>query len=124
MTNPSEKHSIKLEGIEVSAPIGYYPEEQKTGTDFIIDLEISTDFSGARAEDDIKETINYEDLVKVIKMEMAVPSKLIEHAAHRIVKGIFELSPMVNHLRLELKKQHPSLELKTGSANIIIEYDR
>ena len=122
MINPSEKHYIKLEGIEVSAPIGYYPEEQKTGTQFIVNIEIETDFSGAEAEDDIAETVNYEALVKVINTEMAQPAKLIEHVAYRIKKELFRLLPRVNYLRLEIKKMHPSLELKTASATIIIEY--
>ncbi|QEC53249.1 dihydroneopterin aldolase [Anseongella ginsenosidimutans] len=122
MINPSEKHYIKLEGIEVSAPIGYYPEEHKTGTQFIVNIEIATDFSGAESEDDIKETVNYEDLVKVVKTEMAQPAKLIEHVAYRIRKELFRLLPPVHYLRLEIKKQHPSLELKTAYATVIMEY--
>lgn len=122
MANPAERHYIKLEGIEVSAPIGYYPEERQTGTDFIVSLEIAADFSGTEAKDDIAETVNYEDLAKVIKNEMAVPAKLIEHTAHRIKREILALSPAVRSLRLELKKLHPSLALKTESASIVIEY--
>lgn len=122
MANPSEQHSIKLEGIEISAPIGYYPEEQQTGTDFIVNVEIATDFSGTETGDDIAETINYEDLAKVIKNEMAIPAKLIEHTAHRIKRKLLALSPSMRYLRLELKKLHPSLALKTASASIVIEF--
>lgn len=122
MAHPSEKHRIALEGIEISAPVGYYPEEQKTGTSFLIDVEIETDFSGTESEDDIHQTINYEALIRIVKSEMSVPSKLIEHAGHRVKNGIIRLSDSISYIRLELKKQHPSLELKTASANIIIEY--
>ncbi|HYH56542.1 MAG TPA: dihydroneopterin aldolase [Anseongella sp.] len=122
MAHPSERHRIVLEEIEVLAPVGYYTEEQKIGTLFLVNLEIETDFSGTEAEDELHRTVNYEDMVAVIRTEMAAPAKLIEHAAHRIKNGIIRLSPSVSYIRLELKKQRPVLALRTASANIIIEY--
>ena len=122
MAHPSERHRIVLEEIEVLAPVGYYTEEQKIGTLFLVNLEIETDFSGTEVEDELHRTVNYEDMVAVIRTEMAVPAKLIEHAAHRIKNGIIRLSPSVSYIRLELKKQRPVLALRTASANIIIEY--
>ena len=122
MAHPSERHRIVLEEIEVLAPVGYYTEEQKIGTLFLVNLEIETDFSGTEVEDELHRTVNYEDMVAVIRTEMAAPAKLIEHAAHRIKNGIIRLSPSVSYIRLELKKQRPVLALRTASANIIIEY--
>src|SRR3546814_14068303 len=85
--NLTERHFIRLEGIEVSAPIGYYPEERQLGVDFIISLEVVTDFSEAASHDRLEDTINYEELVEAVKTGMAGPAKLIEHAAYRIKRS-------------------------------------
>lgn len=124
MATPSEKHSIRLEGIEVTAPVGYYAEERETGVPFLITLELCTDFSGTEMTDDITHTINYEEIVRLIRDEMAVPAKLIEHVAYRIKNKLTGLFPSIISLRLELRKLHPPLELKTAAATVVIDYTK
>lgn len=117
-----ETHFIELENVEVMAPLGYYPEEQRTGNRFLVNIRVETDFSGTETDDDIGRTLNYEHLVSIIRSEMTPPARLIEQVACRIRNRILELPGVTGLVRIEIKKQHPSLELKTGSANIIIEY--
>lgn len=124
MVAATERHFIRLEGIEVHAPVGFYPEERKSGVSFLVNLEIQTDFSMAGGEDNMAGTINYEDLVTVVQREMAKPAKLIEFSASRIKDELFRLFPAITSLRLELRKQHPPLALKTASATIVIECEK
>jgi len=124
MTGPSEKHAIRLEGIQVNAPVGYYSHERENGVAFLVNMEVGTDFSRAGLGDEIADTINYEDLVAVVKKEMSKPAKLIEYAACRIKEELLRLFPAISYLRLELQKQAPPLALKTASATIVITYNR
>lgn len=42
----------------------------------------------AMVTDELEDTLNYAEMVDIIKAEMAKPSKLIEHAAGRIAKAL------------------------------------
>lgn len=98
---------ITLEGLEFFAHHGYYREEQKIGNKFAVDITIITDLSEAAAHDELKETINYETLYKLIRHEMGEPTKLLEHLGKRIIDTVFSNFSNVNEIEVSVSKYNP-----------------
>ena len=81
-------HKILVEGIKIYAYHGCLAEEGKIGTNYIVDVTMETDFTEAAKTDDLSKTIDYVIVYNVVKAEMAIRSKLIEHVGMRIVKRL------------------------------------
>ncbi len=100
---------IGLEGIRLRGPHGYYPEEQLLGTTFIIDLSVSTAVVNAGQQDDLQQTVNYETLYRLLKIEMKEPTQLIETLALRILHRIKEQFPAIEGAEIRLRKCNPPM---------------
>jgi 7,8-dihydroneopterin aldolase/epimerase/oxygenase len=98
---------IKIEGMEFWAFHGVLPEEQKTGNKFIVDIELETDFSAAAVSDDLDGTVDYSNVYELVKKEMEVPSKLIEHTAKRIYDTVKSNHIKIRKLAVIVKKFRP-----------------
>ena len=96
--------TVALEGLEFFAYHGYYEEERTIGNRYAVDITVSADFSEAAQNDRLRSTINYEDLYRIVKEEMAVPSRLLEHIAQRIIKRTYERYPNVEWVEVGLSK--------------------
>ena len=114
------KTSIEL-SIRLYAYHGVLPQEQKVGNYFTIKLFITYPFEQAMASDDLNDTISYADLAEIIQAEMAVPSKLLEHAAGRIITAIQVRYPQITAGKITLTKENPPIPADT-TASIIIEW--
>ncbi|HAL64400.1 MAG TPA: dihydroneopterin aldolase [Bacteroidales bacterium] len=115
---------IALEQMEFWAYHGCFTEEQVIGTRFMIDLYLETDTSKAELSDNLHDTINYQSVYKVVKNEMQIPSKLLEHLARRILNSIFFNFPDVFYVKIKLSKLNPALGGKIGSVSITLEEKR
>lgn len=100
---------IGLEGVRLRGPHGYYPEEQLLGTTFIIDLSVSIPVVEAGQQDDLHQTVNYETLYRLLKIEMKEPAQLIETLALRILHRIKEQFPDIEGAEIRLKKCNPPM---------------
>ena len=100
---------IILENIRIYAYHGCMEEEAKIGTDYLIDLEVETDLSKSIASDELKDTVDYVLLNKIVKEEMKIRSKLIEHVAGRILDRIKIEIPEITKTRLKIAKTNPPI---------------
>jgi dihydroneopterin aldolase len=101
--------NITFKQMRIYAYHGVNPQERLTGAYFYIDLTISVDFQKALESDNLKDTINYAELYHCIKEEMAIPSQLLEHAAGRIAKRLFDNFPTIKNIKLTLTKENPPM---------------
>ena len=81
---------IHIDGIRLHARHGVLPQEQLTGNDYIINVRASYDISRAMQTDDVADTLNYAEVYNIIKEEMNIPSKLIEHVEGRIADRLMD----------------------------------
>jgi dihydroneopterin aldolase len=102
-------NKIFLEGLDFFSYHGCFKEEQQIGTHFIVDVEITGNFSQAEISDDLNNTVNYQTAYNLIKEEMAKPSKLIENVARRIVNKLFLSFPQMAEITLKISKLNPPL---------------
>jgi len=100
---------IQIEGMEFFAYHGCFKEERVIGTRFIVDLSIETDTGEAEATDDLKKTINYQSVYKLVKTEMEIKSHLLEHVARRIIQSVQKHHPEAGNILVKVVKLNPAL---------------
>ena len=114
------ENKIVIEGLRLYAFHGVMEQERTIGAYFIVDAEVTTDFSVAMHTDELIGTISYADIFETIKKEMAIPSKLIEHVGGRIAKAIIEGFPGVSAVKLKILKENPPMGADCRGAGIEI----
>src|SRR5690606_11325507 len=77
--------TIELKGMQFFAYHGFYEEERLQGTDFLVDVQLEAPAQKAIKEDALEGTVNYEKVYEIVKEEMMITSKLLEHVAGRIL---------------------------------------
>ena len=100
---------IKLKNIRTYSYHGCLIEEAKIGSDYSVDLEVKTDLHKSAVSDDLKDTVDYVLLNRIVVEEMAIRSNLLEHVAHRIIKRIFDEVSAVSRITLAVSKLNPPI---------------
>jgi len=112
--------TIALEGMEFHAYHGCFKEEQVTGNTFMVDLWFETNTSDAEKSDNLADTVNYAEIFELVKQEMAIQSKLLEHVGKRIMKAIQKDFPMIQSIGLKISKMNPPLEGKVNNVSVFL----
>ena len=113
-------HKIIVPEIKVYAFHGCLPEEARIGSEYSVDVEVKTNFTEAANTDELIDTIDYVWLAKVVKEEMSIRAKLIEHVAQRIVKRIKE-DVRVQLVKVRVAKLNPPIEAQVPWVAVEIE---
>jgi len=100
---------IKVENIRVFANHGCLAEETKIGSDYRVGLEVEADLMTSGNTDELSDTVDYVFLNKVVREEMAQPSKLLETVAKRILDRIFSEDTMVSKASVSVSKINPPI---------------
>lgn len=116
--------TIKLQGMKFHSLHGALPVESVIGNDFVVNISMKADTHKAEETDDLDGTINYADVYDLVKAEMAIPSKLIEHVAYRIRKTLVEHYQEIEQLEVEVQKQRPPVNGEVTYASITLTYER
>lgn len=109
-----------LEGVRLFAYHGVLEQERKVGAYFTIDIRLETNFSNAMETDELDGTISYADVYEVVKEEMAIPSKLLEHVGGRIIKAL-KSRFKINKVFIRIMKENPPMGADLIAAGIEIE---
>jgi len=115
------KHTIEVNGIKLYVFHGCLPEEGKIGGNYLVDVSLQTDFTEAAITDELIKTVDYVDINKIVKEEMAIRSKLIEHVGQRIFNRIKKEVQNVDKLKIKVVKICPPINGDVENVAIIIE---
>ncbi|MBL7956916.1 MAG: dihydroneopterin aldolase [Flavobacteriales bacterium] len=112
---------IEVGPIRVFAFHGCLPEEALIGGQYRVEVTVSGDFSKAEAQDDLRETVDYGRVVAIVQEQMAIRSRLIEHAAARILDALKQEWPLHGPWRVRVTKEHPPVSGDAESARYTVE---
>lgn len=112
---------IRLKNIRVFTNHGCLVEEEKIGSDYRVDLEIEADLRKSSQTDELEDTVDYVHLNRIVKEEMAIRSKLLEHVAKRITVRIFQEISMVSRILVEVSKINPPIGGDVEQVTIVME---
>lgn len=102
---------IRIKNAVFYAYHGVGKDEQNLGGKFEVDIQFKTDFSAAVISDNLKQTINYEDVYSLLKTLVNEKKYfLIETLAETIAKGVLEKYSNVNEVTVCLRKPHPPVK--------------
>jgi 7,8-dihydroneopterin aldolase/epimerase/oxygenase len=115
------RHTIEVNGIKLYAHHGCLTEEEAIGGHYIVDVHMTTNFSESAEHDILRGTIDYVDVNRIVKEEMALRSKLIEHVGQRIVNRLKNELTGLAVLRVKVTKISPPINGDVDNVAIIIE---
>ena len=116
--------NIALQGAEFFAYHGFYPEEQKLGNCFIVDIEVGFTPTGSINDNELNHTVNYEQLYNIACEEMKETKKLIEAVGQAIVTRIVVAYGFVDTIQVKVKKLNPPLGGKVQYSGVEINYNK
>ena len=109
---------IRLNGMEFYAYHGWYPEEQRTGNQFLVDVVMDIGMGKASKTDDLNDALNYAEVYELVKQEMSVPSHLLEHVSARILDKIFKQFPQLERVEVCVSKLNPPVGGQVKSVSV------
>ena len=102
---------ILLEGMVFHGRHGTLPTERKLGQPFVVDVELRLDLRPAGLSDDLTKTVDYGEVHRLAKQVVeGEPTGLTETLAERIANATLEEHPLVEAVRVKVKKPHVRLD--------------
>lgn len=114
--------SITIRDIEIHARHGVLEHEKTYGNLFRVTVTLNFDAEGAMKYDDLSLTVNYAEVVQIVKDVMETPSDLIEHVAYRIINALREAFPIVKSGTVSITKVHPPFDAITSGATFTASF--
>lgn len=114
---------VVLREVRFYAPIGFYEEEQVIGNEFFLNLDVSFPFENSDAED-LKNTINYEELYQILVEVMHPRRKLIESALEDILDMVLKKYNFVQEVNVVIRKSNPPFGGDLANSEVSLAYKR
>ena len=125
MTALHNTHStIFVNDIQLHAYHGVMPQEQLTGNDYLVSVSAQYPIDKAIATDDVQHTLNYAMVYDIVKEEMGISSKLVEHVAGRIAQHLMKQFADISAVRVRVTKLNPPMGAQCAGAGVEIEMAR
>lgn len=115
------KTKVAIKGAEFFAFHGYYDEERKAGTTFILDAEVELKTFDSN-DDNITDTVNYEHLYKICQTEMKNTQKLLETVVFNIIQKFRTDLSNVTSGTVRMEKIGPQLGGKVEKAVVEMSF--
>lgn len=115
---------VQVNNIRTYSYHGCLDEEAIIGSEYRVDVEIEADLSISAISDELSDTVDYVHLNHIVKTEMAIRSKLLEHVGKRILDRIFTELPMVSFASVKVAKINPPIGGDVENVAIILEKKR
>lgn len=105
---------ISLENMRFHAYHGLYEEEQLIGNNFMLNITIDADTYAASVvkehnTDKVVNTVNYELVYDICRLEMKNPQLLLETVIQKIISRLKRHIPNLNSVEIKISKLNPPL---------------
>ncbi|NDV95969.1 dihydroneopterin aldolase [Dysgonomonas sp. 521] len=114
------KSFILLENMVFYAYHGVLPQEAKVGNEFVVNLKIEVDLAVAAQSDILDDTISYAAVYEEVKKQMAIPSRLLENVAYRIIQSLRREFTSIEHIEVKLSKRNPPMGAQIDYASVVL----
>ncbi|MFZ4260690.1 dihydroneopterin aldolase [Sphingobacterium sp. HJSM2_6] len=114
---------IALDQVRFYSPIGFYDEEQILGNEFFVSIAVSFPFKNPDTED-LNNTINYEELYRILLEVMSPKRKLLESAAEDILNRVLEEYAFVDLIDVTIRKVNPPFGGDLANSVVSLHFQR
>lgn len=116
---------IRIDRLECFGYHGVFPEENKLGQRFYIDVELMFDIQPAGRADDLNLSVNYAEVCQQVqRIVQNKQFKLIEALAQCIASMILDTYTIVNETTIRVMKPHPPVPVHFGGVSVEIHRSR
>ena len=116
--------TIFVNDIQLHAYHGVMPQEQLTGNDYLVSVSARYPIDKAITTDDVQHTLNYAMVYDIVKEEMGISSKLVEHVAGRIAQHLMKHFADISAVRVRVTKLNPPMGAQCAGAGVEVEMTR
>ncbi len=116
--------TIFVNDIQLHAYHGVMPQEQLTGNDYLVSVSAQYPIDKAITTDDVQHTLNYAMVYDIVKEEMGISSKLVEHVAGRIAQHLMKQFADISAVQVRITKLNPPMGAQCAGAGVEIEMTR
>lgn len=116
--------TIFVNDIQLHAYHGVMPQEQLTGNDYLVSVSAQYPFDKAITTDEVQHTLNYAMVYDIVKEEMGISSKLVEHVAGRIAQHLMKQFADISAVRVRVTKLNPPMGAQCAGAGVEVEMTR
>ena len=111
---------INVEGIRVYAYHGHLPEEAILGGHFIVNVWVDIDASEVEKSDYLNHTVDYVQIIEIVKNQMNIRANMIEVPAKRIVDALLSLKK-VQKAKVEVEKVLPPINATFDKISVTVK---
>ncbi|MDO6818132.1 dihydroneopterin aldolase [Zobellia sp. 1_MG-2023] len=115
---------VKVNNIRVYAHHGCLEEETAIGSEYLVNVSVDANLTKASISDRLSDTVDYVHINHIVKEEMKVPSKLLEHIGKRIIDRIFDEIQIVQKAEVEVSKINPPIGGDVEKVTIVLKEKR
>lgn len=113
----------RVDGLEIYAYHGVFPEEKKLGQRFILCIAIEADLQNAGLTDDLTAAVHYGEVAqKATALFTEKSYDLIERAAEVVAVGLLKAFPVATAVRVKVVK--PGAPIGLAPATVSVSVDR
>lgn len=113
---------IKIENLEIYANHGVFPEENKLGQKFLVSAVLYADTRKAGKTDELTASIHYGEVSRFIDSYMKSHTyRLIERVAESLAEELLVNIPLLQKVRIEVKKPWAPVGLPIDTVSVEIE---
>lgn len=116
--------TIFVNDIQLHAYHGVMPQEQLTGNDYLVSVSAQYPIDKAIITDDVQHTLNYAMVYDIVKEEMDISSKLVEHVAGRIAQHLMKQFADISAVQVRITKLNPPMGAQCAGAGVEVEMTR
>lgn len=115
---PSQSFLIELKDLRFHAFHGLYPEEKKTGGEFLVNLAVAYDPIVNGAPISLSDTVDYAVMYEICLQFMTQPTELLENVARSISDAIQTRFERAHRIEVTITKCKPPILGCTGSSTV------
>lgn len=113
---------IALRDVKCHAYHGWYPEEQRIGSNFTVNVEVA--FARKSIEEQLDNTVNYEVLNQIIVHAMSLPRKLLETVVEEILQAVIARYDFLLSAEVTIVKHYPAMPGEVGASVVTLKYSK
>ncbi|CAM3613614.1 dihydroneopterin aldolase [Sphingobacterium prati] len=113
--------TVSLKEARFFAPIGYYEEEQILGNEFFVSIDVCFPFRNTETEE-LRNTLNYEELYQIAAKVMQPQRKLLESAAAEILEQIKAAVLHAEMIEVVIRKSNPPFGGDLSCSQVSLKY--
>lgn len=114
------KTTIEITRLRLHAFHGVLEQERRVGNDF--EVSVTVGYPVVIGSDELSATLNYAELIDVVKKVMAEPSALLEHVAYRIGEAVTSRWPLIDGGMVRVAKLTPPVRSEVAEVAVTLNW--